>query len=415
MSLANKKDNALEQIRARRQDFPILNRLVHNHPLAYLDNAATTQKPQAVIDAVSAYYTQTNANIHRGVHQLSEEATAAYESARTAVQAFIHALSHKEIIFTRGTTEAINLVACSYGSFLLKAGDEILLSQMEHHANIVPWQLIAEKTGANIRVIPLTPIGEIDLEAYAQLLTKKTRIVGLVHASNALGTINPVAQMIRMAHQVGAKVLIDGAQAIAHFPIDVQALDCDFYCFSGHKLYAPTGIGVLYAKAALLDAMPPYQGGGEMIKHVSFEKTTYHDLPHKFEAGTPHISGALGLKAAIDYLNTHDFIQLSAYEMTLFDYATAQLRAMPDITLIGTAKEKVPVISFIMAGVHPHDIGTILDQYGVAVRTGHHCAMPVMRYFQVPATVRLSLSFYNNYADIDQCMQALTAVRRLFA
>lgn len=396
-----------------RQDFPILATQVGSYPLAYLDNAATSQKPKVVIEALDDYYTNKNANVHRGVHFLSEKATYAFEQARLYMQHFIHARSTKEIIFTKGTTEAINLIAQSYGGSVLKAGDEILLSQMEHHANIVPWQFVAERTGAVIKVIPINDKGELILSDYQALLSEHTRIVSITHVSNALGTINPIEEIIKQAHAVGAKVVIDGAQAVSHLKIDVQALDCDFYCFSGHKMYGPTGIGVLYGKEALLEAMPPYQGGGDMIRQVSFTKTTYNDLPFKFEAGTPNIADAIGLHAAAQYLRLWDMQELANYEHSLLNYALKQAAQESDMHLIGSAANKTAIFSFVLDGIHPHDLGTICNQYGVAVRAGHHCAMPLMQFFKVPATVRASMVFYNTYEEIDQLFFALREARAL--
>lgn len=399
-----------------RRDFPILERTVHHDkPLAYLDNAATTQKPASVIEALDAYYRRYNSNVHRGVHALSEEATAAYEGAREIVRGFINAASTREIIFTRGTTEAINLVAQSYARSTLKSGDEVLITHLEHHSNIVPWQLVCEQTGAQLQVAAMTPQGELDLQDFKNKLHANTRLVAVGHVSNALGTINPLHDIIRLAHAAGAVVVVDGAQAIPHMPVDVQALDADFYAFSGHKMYAPTGIGVLYGKQGLLDAMPPWQGGGDMIRMVSFAKTLYNDLPHKFEAGTPNIAGPIGLAAAIGYLQNIGLETIAAYEQELLAYATQALTALPDINIIGTAAHKAAVISFVMNGIHPHDLGTIVDSEGVAIRTGHHCAMPVMEYFQVPATARASLSFYNTRQEIDRLIVALDKARRVFA
>lgn len=399
-----------------RRDFPILERTVHHDkPLAYLDNAATTQKPASVIEALDAYYRRYNSNVHRGVHALSEEATAAYEGAREIVRGFINAASTREIIFTRGTTEAINLVAQSYARSTLKSGDEVLITHLEHHSNIVPWQLVCEQTGAQLQVAAMTPQGELDLQDFKNKLHANTRLVAVGHVSNALGTINPLHDIIRLAHAAGAVVVVDGAQAIPHMPVDVQALDADFYAFSGHKMYAPTGIGVLYGKQGLLDAMPPWQGGGDMIRMVSFAKTLYNDLPHKFEAGTPNIAGPIGLAAAIGYLQNIGLETIAAYEQELLAYATQALTALPDINIIGTAAHKAAVISFVMDGIHPHDLGTIVDSEGVAIRTGHHCAMPVMEYFQVPATARASLSFYNTRQEIDRLIVALDKARRVFA
>lgn len=397
-----------------REDFPILHELVHGKPLVYLDNAATAHKPRSVIEATNAYYRHDNANIHRGVHELSQRATAAYERTRTAVAQFINASSPQEIVFVRGATEAINLVAQSYGTSHIAAGDEILLSHMEHHSNIVPWQLLAERVGARIRVIPMDDAGQLDLDAYRRLLGPRTKIVGLVHISNALGTINPVAEMIEMAHAEGAPVLIDGAQAAPHQPIDVQALDCDFYTISSHKMFGPDGVGVLYGKADLLETMPPYQGGGEMIRTVAFERTEYAPIPAKFEAGTPHISGVIALRAAIEYLEQLGWEGIRRHETDLLAYGTATLLEIPGLRLIGTAAHKASVLSFVLEGVHPHDIGTILDQEGIAIRTGHHCAQPVMERFGVPATARASLAFYNTRDEIDVLGRALHRVREIF-
>lgn len=397
-----------------RQDFPILHQEIYGKPLVYLDNAATTQKPQIVIDAVSNYYSRYNSNIHRGVHYLSQQATDAYENARKTVQKFINATSTKEIIFTRGTTEAINLVACSYGRENLKQGDEIIISTMEHHSNIVPWQMLCEQTGAILRVIPITDSGEIILEEYKKLLNERTKIVSIIHVSNSLGTINPVKLMTEMAHEAGAVVLVDGAQAIQHFAVDVQDIGCDFYAFSGHKLYAPTGIGVLYGKRKLLEAMKPYQGGGDMILSVSFEKTTYNELPHKFEAGTPNISGVIGLGAAINYINNVGFENISAYEDEVLSYGTSLLSEIETLHIIGTAKEKSSVLSFSIDGIHPHDIGTFLDRDGIAVRAGHHCTQPLMKRYSVPATTRASISFYNTKAEIEALVVSLKKIIRMF-
>jgi len=397
-----------------RDDFPILAEMVHDKPLVYLDNAATTQKPRAVIQAMNDYYEHANANVHRGVHALSVRATDAYEAAREKVRAFIGAAKVSECVFVRGTTEAINLVAESYVRPKLKAGDEILITHMEHHANIVPWQLLCQKTGAVLKVAPITAQGEVNLEAYEALLGPKTKFVSLSYVSNALGTINPVKTMIELAHKKGLAVLLDGAQATAHLPINVVDLDCDFYAFSGHKMYGPTGIGVLYGKQALLDAMPPYQGGGEMIHYVTFDETIFAPVPFKFEAGTPNIAGSIGLGAAIDYLSTLDMPVIEAYEADLLQYATEEISSLEGYRIIGTAKHKVPVISLVHDSIHPHDIGTILDTEGVAVRAGHHCAMPLMAYFQVPATVRLSMSFYNTREDIDVAVSALAKVIEVF-
>ncbi len=397
-----------------RQDFPILAQRVHGKPLVYLDNAATAQKPQAVIDALSRYYSTDNANIHRGLHRLSERATEAFEGARGKVQRFINAGDAREIVFVRGSTEGINLVAQSYGRKHVRAGDEILVTTMEHHSNIVPWQLLCEEKGAHLRVVPINDSGELLVEEYERLLTAQTRLVSVAHVSNALGTINPIRKLIELAHRRNIPVLIDGAQAAPHMKIDVRELDCDFYVFSGHKLFGPTGIGVLYGKTALLEEMPPYQGGGDMILSVTFEKTTYNALPYKFEAGTPHIAGAIGLGAAIDYVNRIGIDAIAAYEGELLAYATAAVSGIAGVKLIGTAKEKAGVISFIMDGAHAHDVGTILDQEGVAIRTGHHCAMPIMERFGVPATARASLAFYNTKEEIDALAGAIHKVREVF-
>ena len=402
-------------IDAIRADFPILHQSVHDHPLIYLDNAATTQKPQSVIDAITQYYTHDNANVHRGVHALSARSTEQYEAVRKKVKGFINANHPSECIFVRGTTEAINLVATSFVAPSLLPGDEILITYMEHHSNIVPWQMLCQKTGAVLKVAPINEQGEVILDEFAKLLSKRTQFVAMSYASNALGTINPVKQMIEMAHAIGAKVLLDGAQATAHLPVDVRALDCDFYAFSAHKMYGPTGIGVLWGRAELLDSMIPYQFGGEMIKYVSFEATEFAELPHKFEAGTPNIAGVIGLGAAIDYLGTLDIQAISAYETHLLAYATEAVTSEKGFRLIGTAKHKVPIVSFVHQSIHAHDIGTILDTYGIAIRSGHHCAMPVMDFYQVPATSRMSLSFYNTKQEIDQCVKALHKVKEVFA
>ncbi|MFN8359506.1 MAG: cysteine desulfurase [Candidatus Kapaibacterium sp.] len=397
-----------------RQDFPILHQKIYGKQLVYLDNAATTQKPLVVIDAVSRYYSTINSNIHRGVHFLSQQATDSYEAARKTVQKFINASSTKEIIFTRGTTESVNLVASSYGKANIGEGDEILISTMEHHSNIVPWQMLCEETGAVLKVIPINDAGEIILEEYAQLLTERTKIVSIVHVSNSLGTINPVKHMVAMAHERGIPVLLDGAQAVQHIAVDVQDLDCDFYAFSGHKLYAPTGIGVLYGKRAHLEKMRPYQGGGDMILSVSFDKTTYNDLPHKFEAGTPDIAGVIGLGAAITYLQSIGLDAIEAYEKELLSYATATLSKIKQLRIIGTAADKSSVVSFVIDGIHPHDIGTMLDREGIAVRAGHHCTQPTMKRFGVPATTRASISFYNTPSEIDILAKALKNSIRMF-
>lgn len=404
---------ALDVVR-RRQDFPILHREVHDHPLVYLDNAATTQKPWAVIEAERHYYAHYNANIHRGVHHLSQQATEAYEAARDKVRDFIKAASREEIVFTRGTTEAINLVAGSYGQSL-QPGDEILITEMEHHSNIVPWQLLCQRSGAVLRVAPIDDAGQLVVEEFARLLGPRTRLVAVVHLSNALGSINPVKALVDLAHDAGALVLVDGAQAVAHLPVDVGDLDCDFYAFSGHKLYGPTGIGVLYARRALLDAMPPWQGGGDMIRQVSFAGSSWNDLPWKFEAGTPNIAGGIALGTAIDYVQGIGLPAIVAHEADLLDYATGQAVAFPGLTLVGTAAAKGAVLSFTLAGIHPHDVGTILDSEGVAVRTGHHCAMPVMERYGLPATVRASFALYNTRPEVDALFRGLHKVREMLA
>lgn len=397
-----------------RQDFPLLHQEVNGKPLAYLDNAATSQKPTQVIEALDKYYKEDNANIHRGVHTLSERATIDYEQAREKVRSFINANSEKEIIFVRGATEGINLIAQSYGRNKLKTGDEIIISEMEHHSNIVPWQLLCEQTGAILKIIPINDSGELILEEFEKLLSPKTKLVSLAHISNALGTINPIQTIIDRAHEHNAVVIIDGAQATPHTIVDVQALDCDFYVFSGHKLFGPTGIGVLYGKAHLLEAMPPWQGGGDMIKMVSFEKTLYNDLPYKFEAGTPHIAGVIGLGAAIDYVSATGLEAIAAHEHELLEYATEKILEVKGLRLIGTAQQKTSILSFVIDSIHPHDIGTILDHEGIAIRTGHHCAMPVMTHFNVPATARASFAFYNTFEEVDRLIQALGKAREVF-
>lgn len=398
-----------------REDFPALWMKVHGKPLVYLDNAATTQKPKAVLDAMSRYYAEENANVHRGVHLLSQVATQAYESGRTRIRQFLNAAHDREIIFTRGTTEGINLVAQTYGRRHLRAGDEVLITAMEHHSNIVPWQMICEEKGAALKVVPISDAGELLLDEYRRLLSERTRLVAVTHVSNALGTVNPVQDMILLAHAKGIPVLVDGAQAVPHMPVDVRALDCDFYALSGHKLFGPTGIGVLYGKADLLETMPPYQGGGDMISAVSFEKTIFNALPYKFEAGTPHIAGAIGLAAAIDYVEQIGRDQIAAHEQELLEYGTELLTAIPGLRIIGTAREKAGVLSFVVDGIHAHDLGTILDMEGVAVRAGHHCAMPVMKRFGVPATARASLAFYNTRADLDALAKAVHSAIEVFA
>jgi cysteine desulfurase/selenocysteine lyase len=397
-----------------REDFPILKQTIHGKPLVYLDNAATSQKPQIVIDTISRYYATENANVHRGIHALSEMATQAYEGARETVRQFLNAADTREIIFVRGTTEAINLVAQSYGRTFLTAGDEIVISAMEHHSNIVPWQILCEQVGARLQVIPFNHNGELLLDEYARLLNERTNFVSVGHVSNALGTINPVKDIIEMAHRRGIPVLIDGAQAVPHLPVNVQELDCDFYAFSGHKVCGPTGIGVLYGKADLLKRMPPYQSGGDMISVVTFEKTHYNTLPYKFEAGTPNIAGVIGLGAAINYVHAIGLDRIAAYETELLAYATAALEGIPGLRIIGTAQEKASVVSFVLDCAHPHDIGTILDREGVAIRAGHHCAMPVMQRFGVPATARASFAFYNTPEEIDALVRAIHTVRKVF-
>ncbi|HEY6139803.1 MAG TPA: cysteine desulfurase [Thermoanaerobaculia bacterium] len=397
-----------------RRDFPILRRSVRGKPLVYLDNAATTQKPQAVIDRIVRYYTEENSNVHRGVHFLSEIATAAYEAARTTVKRFINARSEKEIVFTRGTTEAINLVTSSWGGRNVGAGDCVLITAIEHHSNIVPWQLLCEAKGAKLLVAPVSDDGELIPDEYLKLLERHPKIVAFGHASNALGTINPVKAMTQAAHDAGAVVLIDGAQGVPHSIVDVQDIGCDFYAFSGHKVYGPTGIGALYGREALLEAMPPYQGGGDMILSVSFEKTTYNALPYKFEAGTPNIEGVVGLAAALDYVGGVGIETITAHEQELLHYATERLQELDGIRLIGTAREKASVISFTLEGVHPHDIGTILDQEGIAIRTGHHCAQPLMMRFNVPATGRASFGMYNTKEEADALVAGLRKVIEVF-
>ena len=389
-----------------REDFPILKREVNNKPLVYFDNAATSQTPQAVIDVIADYYGNYNANIHRGVHTLSQEATDAYEVARQKIQHHFNAQKAHEIILTSGTTHSINIVASGYAT-LLKAGDELLVSAMEHHSNIVPWQMLCEKTGARLKVIPMTEQGTLDKQAYANLLSEKTQLVFVNHVSNALGTVNPIEEIIEKAHAVGAKVLIDGAQAAPHIKADVQALDVDYYVTSAHKLCGPTGVGMLYGKEDLLNALPPYQGGGEMIAEVTFEKTTYADLPHKFEAGTPNIAGGIAFGAALDYMNAIGFDAIAAYEQELLDYATTALKKIEGVQIYGEAPQKTAVLSFNVQGIHPYDVGSILDKFGIAVRTGHHCAQPIMDYYQIPGTIRASFSFYNTTEEIDRMLEAL--------
>jgi cysteine desulfurase/selenocysteine lyase len=398
-----------------RHDFPILARDVRGKKLVYLDNAATSQKPRAVIDAITRYYEQENANIHRGVHFLSQLATSEHDRARQAVRSFINASDVKELIFVRGTTEAINLVAQTYGRVNVGSGDEVLITAMEHHSNIVPWQILCDEKGTKLRVAPINDAGELILDEFAKLLTSRTKIVAVAHVSNALGTVNPLAQIIELAHKKNIPVLVDGAQAVPHMKVDVQALDCDFYTLSSHKMFGPMGIGVLYGKAELLEAMPPYQGGGDMISSVTFEKTTYNKLPFKFEAGTPDVAGAIGLGAAVEYLNEVGMDNIAKYEHELLVYATDKLSAITGVGLIGTAKERAGVISFVIENVHPHDVGTILDQEGIAIRTGHHCAQPIMDRFGIPATARASFAFYNTKEEVDALVNGIVKVQEVFA
>ena len=396
-----------------RTDFPILNEVVNGKPLVYFDNAATTQKPQQVIDALAGYYEHTNANIHRGIHHLAEKATADFEATRRRIQKFMNARLPEEVIFTYGTTDSINLVAQSYGRAFLKAGDEIIISTMEHHSNIVPWQMLCEEKGCVLRVIPINEAGELLMDEYEKMLSEKTKFVSVVHVSNALGTINPVAEIIRKAHAVGAKILIDGAQATSHINIDVQTLDCDFYAFSLHKLFGPTGMGVLYGKEEILNAMPPYRGGGEMIKEVTFEKTTYNELPYKFEAGTPNIADVVAAKTAIDYVESLGKDAIADYERYLLEYATDALQSIEGLKIVGTAQEKVSVISFLMDGIHHQDIGVLLDQQGIAIRTGHHCTQPLMHRFGIPGTSRASFAVYNTPEEIDRLVAGLEKVKKM--
>ena len=402
----------VEQIR---KDFPVLSREVNGKPLVYLDNGASSQVPQSVIDRTSKYLAEEHSNIHRGVHYLSQHATTAYEAAREKVKRFINAAAAKECIFVRGTTEGINLVAYSYGRKFIGEGDEIVLSAMEHHSNIVPWQIVAEERGAKIRVIPMNERGELIIEEYEKLLNERTKIVAIAHVSNSLGTVNPIKEMIATAHKFGVPVLVDAAQSVPHFPVDVQDLDADFFVFSGHKMFAPTASGIVYGKREWLDKLPPYQTGGGMIRTVSFEKTTYAPIPEKFEAGTPGIAAGIGLGAAIDYLNALDFNAAAEYEHSLLEYATARLSDIPEVRIIGTAANKASVLSFTIEGIHPHDIGTILDQQGIAVRAGHHCAQPVMQFFDVPATARASFAFYNTREEVDKLADAIQKVIEVFA
>jgi cysteine desulfurase / selenocysteine lyase len=402
----------LQKVRA---NFPILSQRVNGKPLVYLDNAATTQKPRVVIDAIARYYEADNANIHRGVHYLSQQATQKYEDARETVRRFLNAAEASEIVFVRGATEGINLVAQTLGRMRLEAGDEVLITAMEHHSNIVPWQILCDEKGATLRVAPINDAGELMLVEFERLLGMRTKIVAVPHVSNALGTVNPLRQMVELAHRHNAVVVVDGAQAVPHLAVDVRTLDCDFYVFSGHKLYGPTGIGALYGKSTLLNAMPPYQGGGDMILSVTFDKTTYNKIPYKFEAGTPDISGVIGLGAAINYVTGLGLDRIMAHEQDLLHYATEALATIPGIRMIGTAQEKASVLSFVMNGIHPHDIGTILDQEGIAIRTGHHCAQPVMERFGVPATARASFALYNTREEVDALVRGIERVREVFA
>jgi cysteine desulfurase / selenocysteine lyase len=402
----------VERVRA---DFPILRREVHGKPLVYLDNAATTQKPRSVIDALSQYYTESNANVHRGVHMLSQIATDQYEAARETVRAFFNARSVQEIIFTRNSTEGINLVAHAFGRARVREGDEVLISAMEHHSNIVPWQMLCSASGARLKVAPIDDRGELLLDELDAMIGARTRLVAITHMSNALGTVNPVDEIVRIAHARGVPVLVDGSQAAYHMPVDVRAIDCDFYVATGHKLYGPTGIGVLYGKAAILDELPPFLGGGDMIRSVTFERSTWNDLPHKFEAGTPNIAGAIGLGAALDYITAIGLPEIEQHERDLLAYATTVVSEIPGLRLIGTARRKASVLSFVLDGVHPHDIGTIVDREGIAIRTGHHCAQPLMDRFGVPATARASLAMYNTRGDVDALGRALLRVREVFA
>lgn len=397
-----------------RDDFPILRGRVNGKPLVYLDNAATTQKPQAVIDAESRYYAHDNANVHRGVHTLSQRATAAYEAARVKIQRFINAAAAEEIVLVRGATEAINLVAQSYARPRLQPGDEIVISAMEHHSNIVPWQLVGEQTGAVLKVVPINDAGELELDAFRDLLGPRTRLVAITHLSNALGSIVPVESVIALAHDRGVPVLVDGAQAISHLPVDVRALGCDFYAFSGHKIFGPTGIGVLYGRTELLDAMPPYQGGGDMISSVTFDKTEYNDLPYKFEAGTPNIAGAIGLGAALDYVSAIGMQVIAAHEHDLLTYATKAVSGIPGLRIIGTARRKASILSFTLDGMHPHDVGTILDCQGVAIRAGHHCSMPVMQRYGIRGTARASFALYNTREEVDALVAGIRKAQEMF-
>jgi cysteine desulfurase/selenocysteine lyase len=415
LQAARHGDAAPLDVNKIRADFPILHQMIHGKPLVYLDNAATSQKPRAVIDAIVRYYETTNANIHRGVHFLSERATEEHDAARRTVQKFLNARSSNEIIFVRGTTEAINLVAQSYGRAHVGPGDEVLITGLEHHSDIVPWQLLCTEKEAKLCVGPINDKGELLIDEFADLLSPRTKLVAVTHVSNALGTVNPIRKIIKLAHDRGIPVLVDGAQAVPHMEVDVQELDCDFYAFSGHKVYGPTGIGVLYGKSELLNAMPPYQGGGDMIASVTFEKSTYNKIPYKFEAGTPDIAGAIGLGAAIRYITEIGLDRIAAHEHDLLEYATAAVSRVPGLRIVGSAAEKTGVLSFIFENVHPHDIGTILDQEGIAIRTGHHCSQPVMRRFNIPATARASFALYNTREEVDTLVRGIEKVREVFA
>ena len=398
-----------------RNDFPILHQKVYNHPLIYFDNAASTQKPEVVIKAISDYYRQDNCNIHRGVHYLSQKATEAYENTRKAVQTFINAPTSHEIIFTKGTTESINLIAFSFGKKYIKDGDEILISAIEHHSNFVPWQVLCQEKKAILKFIPVTPEGELDMEGFRRLVNEKTKLISIAHVSNVLGSVFPLKEIIKQAHQSGIPVMVDGAQAVSHLQVDIQDLDCDFYCFSGHKMYAPMGIGVLYGKEKYLEEMPPYQTGGEMIKEVFFDHSTYNELPFKFEAGTPNVEGVYGLHAALNYIQELGLQNIAAYEDELLKYATRKLNAIDEMRLIGTAKNKTSIVSFLVGNIHPYDMGTILDKLGIAVRTGHHCAMPLMELFKIPGTVRASFALYNTFDEIDVMAEAIVKIKQMFA
>ena len=415
MSSLASPPRAVFDVATIRDDFPILRRQVHGQPLVYLDNAATTQKPRRVIDRLVQFYSQENANIHRGVHVLSVEATDTYDAARERVRQFLNAAEAREIVFVRGATEAINLVAATFARTAVRAGDDIVISEMEHHSNIVPWQRLCEEKGAHLRVIPITDSGELRLDEYERLLGARTRLVSITHVSNALGTINPIDHVVRIAHDRGIPVLIDGAQAVAHMPVDVRAIDCDFYVFSGHKVFGPTGIGVLYGRSALLEAMPPYQGGGDMIRSVTFERTLYNEVPHRFEAGTPNIAGVAGLAAAIDYVMTIGLDTIGAHERQLLAHGTDILSGIEGLRLTGTASRKAGILSFVIDGIHPHDIGTILDRDGVAIRAGHHCCQPLMARLGVPATARASMALYNTHEEVEALATSLRTAKAVFA